>query len=225
MKKQIGLITLTAFILTFVAFSGVASAQASSVQVTYFGQPYCSVCQQVHPIVVSEAAKYGVKLVEYDASDAMGKGVAQANGITETPTVIVTGAQTTRLQGEMTQQQIDAAIQAAIGNPAPAPHPAPHPHPYTAPQATQQTTFKAPTTPKASANQQYVPSATGTPRKAPTTHQYQPQQPNIAVAQPTVQSQTQTTTTPTQTVPEFSLLGLGAPALVVGAIYLFMRRK
>ncbi|MGZ4917128.1 MAG: thioredoxin family protein [Halobacteriota archaeon] len=220
MKKQIGLISLIiALTLSFMAFSGVASAQASNVQIAYFGQPYCSACQQVHPIVVNEAAKYGVRLVEYDVTDAMGKGVAQANTITETPTIIVSGAQTTRLQGYVTQEQIDQAIKAAIG-----PTPPPHPNPYVAPKATQQTPFKAPTTPKASTTMQKAPSAAPS-TKPQTTPTPRTQQPNIAVVQPTTQTQTQTTTTPTQTVPEFSLLGLGAPALIVGAIYLFMRRK
>jgi len=215
MKKQIGLISLIALMLSLVAFSGVASAQASNVQIAYFGQPYCSACQQVHPIVVNEAAKYGVKLVEYDVTDAMGRGVAQANSITETPTIIVSGAQTTRLQGYVTQQQIDTAIKAAIGNTAPTPHP------WIAPKPVHQTQYTAPTpTPKASVNQQKAPyvAPSTQPKTTPS-----PQQPSIAVAQPT--TQTQTTTTPTQTVPEFSLLGLGAPALAVGAIYLFMRRK
>jgi hypothetical protein len=46
-------------------------------------------------------------------------------------------------------------------------------------------------------------------------------------ATPTIQvvAPTPTTKTTTSTVPEFSVLGLGAPALLVGAIYLFLRRQ
>ncbi|MGZ4941141.1 MAG: thioredoxin family protein [Halobacteriota archaeon] len=184
MKKQIGLITLIALLLTFVAFSGVASAQTGNgnVQMVMFTQKYCETCQKVHPIAQAAAAKYGVKFIEYDLGDVTNQGIAKANGVTMTPTIIMSGAQPARFEGDVSQAQLEAALQAAIGNPTAASAP----------------TMK-PTT---------VPTATV-------------QQPNIQVLQP----QTQNQTTATQTVPEFSLLGLGAPALVIGAIYLFMRRK
>ena len=47
MKKQIGLIALSTLIIACVAFSGVASAQSSGVQVYFFESPYCGVCDQV----------------------------------------------------------------------------------------------------------------------------------------------------------------------------------
>lgn len=219
MKKQIGLITLTALLLTFVAFSGVASAQASNVQVVMFTSPMCETCLKVHPFVVNAAAKYGVKLIEYDVSDTTSKGIAQANGVTATPTIVISGAQSSRFVGDVTQAQLETAIKAAIGNPA-TPTPTPTP-----PKVIQKATTPTPTpTPKPTkvvkVQQAETKTTTVSPTPTPTPPPTQ-QQPNIEVVQP----QTQTQTTATQTVPEFSLLGLGAPALIVGAVYLFMRRK
>ncbi len=226
MKKQIGLITLIALLLTFVAFSGVASAQASNVQVVMFTSPFCDTCQKVKPLLDAAVAKYGVKLVVYDVTDqSLSKGVAQANGVTATPTIVISGAVPARFVGDVTQAQLETAIKAAIGNPA-------TPTPVK-PLQQQQTPFKAttptPTPPKVvkateTPKKVVVVQATATPPpvvvKATATPTVSTQ-PNISVMQPTTQNQT----TPTQTVPEFSLLGLGAPALIVGAIYLFMRRK
>ena len=114
MKKQIGLIALSIFIIAFVAFSGVASAQASNVQVLFFYSPHCSVCEQVKPLVESAAAQTGVKLIEYNVSKSPGDRIAQANGVNGTPTIVIQGGAT--LRGNVTEQQIDIAIQAAVGD-------------------------------------------------------------------------------------------------------------
>ena len=195
MKKQIGLLALSAILIACMAFSGitVASAQASNVQVLFFYSPMCSICEAVKPLMESAAAQTGAKLTEYDVSTSLGSGVAQANSVSETPTIIIQGGQT--LTGSVTEQQIIAAIQAAEGSSASAVTPTPTP-----------TATPAPTVVKTT-------KVVKTAAKATT-------QPSIVVETPT-----QTPTTPTQTVPEFSLLGLGAPALIVGAIYLFLRRR
>ncbi|MGZ4919230.1 MAG: thioredoxin family protein [Halobacteriota archaeon] len=224
MKKQIGLITLIALLLTFVAFSGVASAQTGNgnVQMVMFTQKYCETCQKVHPIAQAAAAKYGVKFIEYDLGDVTNQGIAKANGVTMTPTIIMSGAQPARFEGDVSQAQLEAALQAAIGNPtaASAPTATPTMKPTTVPTATPTMKPTATPTMKPTATPTMKPTATPTmkPTTVPTATV---QQPNIQVLQP----QTQNQTTATQTVPEFSLLGLGAPALVIGAIYLFMRRK
>ena len=216
MKKQIGLIALTALMVSFVAFSGVASAQASNVQVLFFTSPLCSVCQQVKPLVESAAAQTGAKLIEYDVSTSPGSGIAQANGVSGTPTIVIQGGQT--LTGAVTQQQIVTAINAAVGATTP------KATPTATPKATAVPVVKAAATPKATA----VPVVKAAAIKATTTPKATKA---VVVAKPvaqpsiTVVTATQTPTTSTQTVPEFSLLGLGAPALVVGAIYLFLRRR
>ena len=189
MKKQISLIALSTLIVACVAFSGVASAQSSGVQVYFFESPYCGVCTQVRPLMESAAAQTRAHVTYYDMSTSLGAGIGKANGVTETPTIVIQGGQT--LMGSVTEQQIVAAIQAASGNQV----------------------AKAAATPK-------VVQATPVPVKATKT---------VAktVAQPAIQvvTATQTPTTSTQTVPEFSVLGLGAPALLIGAIYLFLRRR
>jgi len=201
MKKQIGLIALSTILIAFVAFSSVASAQASNVQVAFFYSPMCSVCEQVKPLVESAAAQTGAKLIEYNVADtSMGQGVAQANGVTGTPTIVISpGGQ--RLVGAVTEQQIVTAIQAAAGSATPAAPATP----------THVAVVKATPMPKVVATP--MPKVVKTMKKTYT-------QPAIQVVTPT-----QTPTGSTQTVPEFSLLGLGAPALVVGAIYLFLRKR
>jgi len=175
------------------AFSGVASAQTSNAQVVFFTSPYCSACKTAEPIVQSAAAKYGVTLVTYDVTTSPGKGIASANGVSETPTIVVSGAQSARFEGSITQAQIESAIKAAIGT---------------------TTVQQAAATPTAAATVK----AAATPTAAATVK---------AAATPTIQvvTATPTTKTTTSTVPEFSVLGLGAPALLVGAIYLFLRRQ
>jgi thiol-disulfide isomerase/thioredoxin len=180
-KKQIGLLAIIAILVSFMAVSGVASAQASNVQVVFFTSPFCSACQVAQPIVTSAAAKYGVAVTTIDVTTDTGKGIATANGISATPTIIVTGAQNARFVGSVTPAQMDAAIVAAVGHATPTPTVTPTVKP------------------------------TATPTVTPTT------QPPIHVVT--------ATPTPTSTVPEFSVLGLGAPALVIGAIYLFLRRR
>jgi len=204
MKKQIGLIALSTLLIACVAFSGVASAQASNVQVLFFYSPLCSICEQVKPLVESAAAQTGVKLIEYNVADSSGgAGIAQANGITGTPTIVIQGGQT--LVGAVTEQQIITAIQAATGN-------------QVAKAAATPTVVKATPVPVKATP---VPvKATPVPVKAIKTVAKATTQPSIQVV-----TATQTPVTSTQTVPEFSLLGLGAPALVVGAIYLFLRRR
>jgi len=206
-KKQIGLLAIIAFIVTFMAFSGVASAQTSNAQVVFFTSPYCSACKTAEPIVQSAAAKYGVTLVTYDVTTSPGKGIASANGVSETPTIVVSGAQSARFEGSVTQAQIESAIKAAIGT---------------------TTVQQAAATPTAAATVAQTPTATptktptATPTKTPTAAATVK-----ATATPTIQvvTATPTTKTTTSTVPEFSVLGLGAPALIVGAIYLFLRRQ
>jgi hypothetical protein len=200
MKKQFGLIALSTILIACVAFSGVsvASAQASNIQVLFFESPLCGICQQVKPLMEQAAAQTGVTLIQYDVSQSPGSGIAAANHVTETPTIVIQGGQT--LEGSVTEAQIVAAIQAAEGSSTPA-------------------VVKATPTPVATpAVVKATPTAVATPKVVtsakPTT------QPSIQVV-----TATQTPTSSTQTVPEFSLLGLGAPAIVVGAIYLFLRRR
>ncbi|MGD0327895.1 MAG: thioredoxin family protein [Halobacteriota archaeon] len=202
MKKQIGLIALSTILIAFVAFSSVASAQASNVQVAFFYSPMCSVCEQVKPLVESAAAQTGAKLIEYNVADtSMGQGVAQANGVTGTPTIVISpGGQ--RLVGAVTEQQIVTAIQTAAGSATPAATATP----------THVAVVKATPMPKV-VKTTPMPKVVKTMKKTYT-------QPAIQVVTPT-----QTPTGSTQTVPEFSLLGLGAPALVAGAIYLFLRKR
>jgi thioredoxin-like negative regulator of GroEL len=217
MKKQIGLLAITALFVLFMAFSGVASAQASNVQVLFFESPMCSVCQQVKPLVESAAAQTGAKLIVYDVSQSPGTGIAKANGISGTPTIVIQGGQT--LVGAVTEQQIVAAIQAAAGSATPTPK-AVTPTPKAVATPTHVPVVKATATPKVvKATTTKVVKATATPKvvKAMTTTNTQP---SIQVV-----TATKTPTASTQTVPEFSLLGLGAPALVVGAIYLFLRKR
>ena len=185
------------------AFSGVASAQTSNAQVVFFTSPYCSACKTAEPIVQSAAAKYGVTLVTYDVTTSPGKGIASANGVSETPTIVVSGAQSARFEGSITQAQIESAIKAAIGT-------------TTVQQAAATPTAAA--TVKAAATQTKTPTAAATVAQTPT---------KTPTAKPTIQvvAPTPTTKTTTSTVPEFSVLGLGAPALLVGAIYLFLRRQ
>ena len=222
MKKQISLIALSTLIVACVAFSGVASAQSSGVQVYFFESPYCGVCTQVRPLMESAAAQTGAHVTYYDMSTSLGAGIGKANGVTETPTIVIQGGQT--LVGSVTEQQIVAAIQAASGNQVAKAAATPAvvkatPTPYVAPKVVKATPtpYVAPKVVKATP----VPvKATPVPVKATKT---------VAktVAQPAIQvvTATQTPTTSTQTVPEFSVLGLGAPALLIGAIYLFLRRR
>jgi hypothetical protein len=207
MKRQIGLIALSTILIAFVAFSSVASAQASNVQVTFFYSPMCSICEQVKPLVESAAAQTGAKLIEYNVADtSLGQGVAAANGVTGTPTIVINGGQ--RLVGAVTEQQIVTAIQAAAGSATPA--------------ATARPTHVA----VAKATYKNV-KATLTHKvvKATLTHKVVKATPTNWQPSITVVPATQTPTASTQTVPEFSLLGLGAPALVVGVLYLFLRRR
>jgi len=210
MKKQIGLIALSAILVACVAFSGVASAQtASNVQVAFFYSPMCSICEQVKPLVESAAAQTGAKLTEYNVADtSLGQGVAQANGVTGTPTIVISpGGQ--RLVGEVTEQQIVTAIQAAAGSTTPTPAATP-----TAVAVVKATPEHKVVIAKPAPEHKVVVV------KPKPQHRSTNTQPAIAVV-----PATQTPTASTQTVPEFSLLGLGAPALVVGAIYLFLRKR
>jgi hypothetical protein len=212
MKKQFGLIALSTILIACVAFSGVsvASAQASNIQVLFFESPLCGICQQVKPLMEQAAAQTGVTLIQYDVSQSPGSGIAAANHVTETPTIVIQGGQT--LEGSVTEAQIVAAIQAAEGSSTPAVVKA-TPTPVATPAV-----VKATPTPVATPA---VVKATPTPVATPKV---------VTAAKPTTQpsiqvvTATQTPTSSTQTVPEFSLLGLGAPAIVVGAIYLFLRR-
>jgi LPXTG-motif cell wall-anchored protein len=231
MKKQIGLIALSTLIVACVAFSGVVSAQASGVQVYFFESPYCGVCTQVRPLMESAAAQTGARVTYYDMSTPLGAGIGAANGVKETPTIVIQGGQT--LVGSVTEQQIVAAIQAAGGSSkVGATQPTATPTPTATPNVVK-AVVKATPTPvavvKATPTPVAVVKATPTPVavvKATTT-------PKVAKAvaktntQPSIQvvTATQTPATSTQTVPEFSLLGLGAPALLIGAIYLFLRRR
>jgi len=217
MKKQICLIALTTLLVSFVAISSVASAQTSNVQVVFFTSPGCSICQADHPIVVNEAAKYGVNLVIYDLSTASGQAVGAANGVSGGPVIVISGAQSTRLEGSVTAAQLDTAIQAAIGTTTVAktvatPTPAPTVVKAVATATPAPTVVKAAVKPSATPKPVVVKAvATATPKAT---------QPTIQVVQPTTVAKTST-----QTVPEFSLLGLGAPTLIIGAMYLFLRRR
>jgi hypothetical protein len=226
MKKQIGLLALSTILIACVAFSGVsvASAQASNIQVLFFESPLCGICQQVKPLMEQAAAQTGVTLIQYDVSQSPGSGIAAANHVTETPTIVIQGGQT--LEGSVTEAQIVAAIQAAEGSSTPAvvkatPTPVATPAVVKAtptPVATPAVVKATPTPVATPAVVKATPTPVATPKVVtaakPTT------QPSIQVV-----TATQTPTSSTQTVPEFSLLGLGAPAIVVGAIYLFLRRR
>jgi thioredoxin-like negative regulator of GroEL len=212
MKTQIGLIALTTLFISFVAFSGVASAQASNVQVVFFTSPLCSVCKQVEPLAQNAAAQYGVKFIVYDVSTPEGLGMAKANDVSGTPTIIISGAQPARFEGLVSYQQIAAAIKAAIGTATPTPTPKPV------------VKAAATATPKPVVKPVVKAAATATPK--PVVKAAATATTNAKVtAQPTIEVATSTPTTSTQTVPEFSLLGLSAPALIVGTLYLFLRRR
>jgi LPXTG-motif cell wall-anchored protein len=172
----------------------------------------------VKPLVESAAAQTGVKLIEYNVADSSGgAGIAQANGITGTPTIVIQGGQT--LVGAVTEQQIITAIQAATGNQVAKATATP-----TVVKATPVPVKATPVPVKATpvpVKATPVPvKATPVPVKAIKTVAKATTQPSIQVV-----TATQTPATSTQTVPEFSLLGLGAPALLIGAIYLFLRRR
>jgi LPXTG-motif cell wall-anchored protein len=221
MKKQIGLIALSTLIVACVAFSGVVSAQASGVQVYFFESPYCGVCTQVRPLMESAAAQTGARVTYYDMSTPLGAGIGAANGVKETPTIVIQGGQT--LVGSVTEQQIVAAIQAAGGSSkVGATQPTATPTPTATPNVVK-AVVKATPTPvavvKATPTPVAVVKATTTPKVAKAVAKTNTQ-PSIQVV-----TATQTPATSTQTVPEFSLLGLGAPALLIGAIYLFLRRR
>ena len=119
MKKQISLIALSTILIAFKAFSSVASAQASNVQVLFFYSPYCSVCEQVKPLVENATAQTGVKLFEYNVSKSPGDLIAQSNGVNGTPTIAIQGGGA--LRSNVTEQQIDTAIHAAVDAATPTP--------------------------------------------------------------------------------------------------------
>jgi hypothetical protein len=226
MKKQISLIALSALIIAGLAFSGVASAQSSGVQVYFFYSPYCGVCDQVRPLMASAAAQTGAQVTYYDMSTSLGSGIGAANGVTETPTIVIQGGQT--LMGSVTEQQIVAAIQAAqgssahnaVGAAAATPTPTPTATPKPVVQATPKPVVQATPKPVVQATPKPVVQATPKPTPKVVTVAKTSSQPMISVVTPMPAATTQT-----QTVPEFSLLGLGAPALLIGAIYLFLRRR
>ncbi len=214
------------------AFTGVASAQTSNAQVVFFTSPSCSACAAAHPIVESAAAKYGVPVSWIDITTSPGKGIATANDVSTTPTIVVSGAQSARFEGSITQAQIESAIQAAIGTTTPAAKAT------VAATPAAKATVAATTTPKAPVAATTTPKATATPTAAAPVKAAAPPTAAAPVkaaapptktptATPTIQvvAPTPTTKTTTSTVPEFSVLGLGAPALLVGAIYLFLRRQ
>jgi thioredoxin-like negative regulator of GroEL len=206
MKKQIGLLALIGLLVSFMAFSGVASAQTSNAQVVLFTSPMCSVCQAVEPRVQSAAAQYGVTLIIYDVTTTEGRSIAQANGVSGTPTIVISGAQPATFTGDVSQQQIATAIKAAIGTATPT---------------------KAVVKAVATATPAATVKAVATVKKTTTVKQALTTTTAKATTQPAIEvvTATQTPATSTKTVPEFSLLGLGAPALAVGAIYLFLRRR
>jgi hypothetical protein len=224
MKKQISLIALSTLIIAGLAFSGVASAQSSGVQVYFFESPLCGVCTQVRPLMESAAAQTGARVTYYDMTTSPGAGIGKANGVTETPTIVIQGGQT--LVGAVTEQQIVAAIQAAGGNQVAKAAATPTvvqatPVPVKAtPVPVKATPVPVKATPVPVKATPVPVKATPVPVKAIKTVAKTTTQPSIQVI-----TATQTPTTSTQTVPEFSLLGLGAPALLVGAIYLFLRKR
>ena len=154
---------MIAFIVTFMAFTGVASAQTSNAQITFFTQPGCAACQAAEPIVNSAAAKYGVAVTVVDLSTTVGKNIARATGgITTTPTIIVSGAQSATFVGSVTQAQMDSALQAAIGTATPAAKAT------VAATPAAKATVAATTTPKAPVAATTTPKATATPTAAAT---------------------------------------------------------
>jgi len=277
MRKHVSILALIALVLAFVTFSGVASAQPTSVQITLFTQPMCSYCQQVDPIVHSvAAANPSATLVVHDTSTPEGKGVAQANNVMSTPTIIITknGQQIFRSNGRVVSApELQAALNSVLPKiPQPPVQVLPK-VPIQVPKAftvkipthvaiavtkhttvstkTMSTKYPAASTKYPAASTKYpaastkYPAAVATVTKHTTVTKYpaavatvtkhttvsttpqtytQPQQtkqpPIEVVSTPPAQTQN----APASTVPEFSLLGLGAPALAIGAIYLFMRR-
>jgi thiol-disulfide isomerase/thioredoxin len=190
MKKQISLMALIAIITTFVAFSGVVSAQAN-VQVLFFESPYCGVCKQMEPIIANLQAKNPeASIVKYDITTAEGKNAAMANGVPNgagTPVIMILAGGSQIYYHETTLVD-EATLQSIINQHA----------------------VKA--TPVVQPTQQ--PKITPSPIKLQAT----------ATPMPTTMP-TMTVEKQPQTVPEFSIAGLGIPALLVGAIYLFVRRN
>ena len=88
-----------------------STSQASNVQVLFFTSPLCGDCAQVKPLAQAAAAKYGVSITFVDVSTGAGSREAMANSVKATPTIIISGAKSTRLVGVVSQAQIEAAIQ------------------------------------------------------------------------------------------------------------------
>jgi thioredoxin-like negative regulator of GroEL len=61
----------------------------NQVHVLFFYSPYCSVCEQIKPLVESATAQTGVKLIECNVSKSPGDRIAQENGVNGTPTVVI----------------------------------------------------------------------------------------------------------------------------------------
>lgn len=87
---------------------------ARDVHVMMFTSPSSSeTCQRIRRLVASAAANYGVPFVEYDISDATGAGIAHAYDVAATPAIVISGAHRSRFVGDVTQEQLEAAIKAA----------------------------------------------------------------------------------------------------------------
>lgn len=55
-----------------------------------FHAPWCGMCKAQYPIILQAVKKYGVNLVEYDASDEDASGVAvEKYGVKNLPYVVV----------------------------------------------------------------------------------------------------------------------------------------
>ena len=234
------------------------SPSDSENNVMLFTSPNCSVCNQVHPLAVSAAAKYGVNLVVYDVSTSEGKGIAQANSVSGTPTIIISGAQSARFEGAVTQAQIETAIKAAIGTATPSPSVSPTPSPSVSPTPspspatrTSECTLKTtgflwvqPLTCysppmqltggssslqkclvlTSSAPMLTVPSAAAASASTMLAEASALSQGSVpSVSLPTAQT-SDATKLPTQSIVEFSLLGFGAPTLLIGVLYLLLRK-
>ena len=79
----------------------------------FFYSEHCGVCDQVKPLLENAAAQTGAQVTSYDMNTSLGAGIGKANGVTETPTIVIQGGGT--LVGSVTEQQIVAAIEEAMG--------------------------------------------------------------------------------------------------------------
>ena len=88
----------------------------------FFTSPLCGVCRKLNHLHKQLQHKYGVSMTIVDVSTARRQRYREGEWrLRTTPTIIISGAQSARLVGDVSQAQIAAAIKAAIGTATPTP--------------------------------------------------------------------------------------------------------